>query len=69
MYKLCLIQSPFSGSWDWTLQAIEPHDWPFDPDRAEHYGIQKNLRDAIRAAHQLVPRSRVSYVFMDRRHA
>lgn len=67
MYKLCLIQSRFTGSWNWTLQPIEPHDWPYDPDRALHSGIHRDLRGAMRMAHQLVPRDRVGYVYMDRR--
>ena len=66
MYKLCLIQSLFTDSWNWMVQPIEPHDWPFDPDRAEHAGIHRNLREAIREAHKLVPRKQVSYVYMER---
>jgi hypothetical protein len=66
MFKLCLTQSRFSRSWSWFLQPTEPHDWPFDPDRAEHFGIHQDLRGAIKMAHELVPRKQVEYVYMDR---
>lgn len=48
------------------MQPTEPHDWPFDPDRAEYFGIHKDLRGAIKMAHELVPRKQVEYVYMDR---
>jgi hypothetical protein len=66
MYKLCLIQSRFTRHWTWYLQPIEPHDWPFDPDRSKYDGIHLDVRGAIQMAHELVPRNQVSYVYFDR---
>jgi hypothetical protein len=67
MYKLCLVQNRFSLMWSWFLQPVEPHDWPFDPDRAEFSGIHREIRGAMQMAHELVPRSNVEYVYMDRK--
>jgi hypothetical protein len=67
VYKLCLIQNTASKYWGWHLQPIEPHDWPFDPDRAEFSGIHRNIRGAMRMAHELVPKKQVEYIYMDRK--
>lgn len=66
MYKLCLIQNGYSKMWSWFLQPTQPHDWPFDPDRAQYSGLHLNLRGAMRMAHELVPRQYVEYVYMER---
>jgi len=68
MFKLCLIQNRFSDMWEWHLQPIEPHDWPFDPDRAQYSGFHLDIRGAMRVAHTLVPREKVEYIYMDRQY-
>lgn len=65
MYKLCLMQNRWSKYWNWFLQPIEPHDWPFDPDRAVYDGTHRDLRGAMRMAHELVPREKVSYIYLN----
>lgn len=67
MYKLCLVQNRWSKYWNWYLQTTEPFDVPFDKEKAEFSGIHIDLRGAMRMAHELVPKDKVDYIYMDRR--
>lgn len=67
MYKLCLVQNRWSKYWSWFLQPIEPIDHPFDESKAEFSGIHMDIRGAMKMAHELVPKDKVDYIYMDRR--